>query len=326
VDLVKLLRDSIDRLPVGPHSAGLNAIYRHIQCAVRHLESNDSNDPDRRTDSIYRTNQAYEGSLKEAYRVLAGKDPAGLATHQIETYLEKNQVVRPRVLTQLTRYRQDYRNPSTHDYKLDFDYDEALLAIVSVCAFAKLLLNQIANKLTEQKAIAATQRHEKPDLKKISDKVLYISERLFENYDFINSVPGSETDGAIQGVLIASGLTEVDLITEGSFWGVKTKWGNEVIGIDTRLAQIDFEDYVRDYTVGYLDSGFEEENVGGGILFEITDSGTDVIHYKSMFDGKPFHLISPADKGEHPNFENEAKNIREIGRKQITYAQPSEAE
>ncbi len=154
MDLVALLEQAASQLPAGEHSVGLNAIVRHVKAAIRHLERDQITDPDTCTDAIYRMNQAYEGSLKEAYRVLAGKDPSGLSPFQIESYLESNRVVRPRVLTQLTRYRQDYRNPSTHDYKLDFDEDEALLAIVSVCGFAKLLINQISSKLSSNAAVA----------------------------------------------------------------------------------------------------------------------------------------------------------------------------
>jgi len=47
----------------------------------------------------------------------------------------------------MSRYREDYRNPSTHDYKLDFDENEALLAILSVCAFAKLLVARMKSQL-----------------------------------------------------------------------------------------------------------------------------------------------------------------------------------
>ncbi|MEG8021255.1 hypothetical protein [Sphingomonas aerolata] len=154
MDLVALLEQAASQLPAGEHSVGLNAIVRHVKAAIRHLERDQITDPDTCTDAIYRMNQAYEGSLKEAYRVLASKDPSGLSPFQIENYLESNRVVRPRVLTQLTRYRQDYRNPSTHDYKLDFDDDEALLAIVSVCGFAKLLINQISSKLASNAAVA----------------------------------------------------------------------------------------------------------------------------------------------------------------------------
>jgi len=119
-----------------------------IEVAHRHLARGQAqNDETAFTDAIYRTNQAFEGSIKEAYRVLASKEPANKTPFQIEQYLQKHGVLRERVLTQFTRYRTEWRNPSTHDYKLDFDEDEAFLAIVSVSAFVKVLVDQIIEAL-----------------------------------------------------------------------------------------------------------------------------------------------------------------------------------
>jgi hypothetical protein len=106
------------------------------------------------TDAIYRTNQAFEGSLKEAYRVLAGKDPNRTRPFDIEDYFQQNSILRPRVLAQFKNYRQEWRNPSAHDYRLDFDEDEALLAIVTVSAFAIVLTDQIAERVAFQQAQA----------------------------------------------------------------------------------------------------------------------------------------------------------------------------
>ncbi len=129
--------------------AGLQSVLRHIEAAYRHLtRGQNEEDETAFTDAIYRTNQAFEGSIKEAYRVLEAKDPQRLSPHQIEVYFEKNKVFRDRVLWQFTNYRTNWRNPSTHDHNLDFDEDEAFLAIVSVSAFTKLLVDQIAEKLS----------------------------------------------------------------------------------------------------------------------------------------------------------------------------------
>ncbi len=140
-------------VPNGEHSAGLSAVLRHIEAAVRHYERGKAKgDEDYFTDAIYRTNQAFEGSLKEAYRVLALMNPNNKKLHQIEEFLESGGLFRKRVSDQFTRYRQDYRNPSTHDYILDFNSDEALLAILSVSAFAKLIVDQIAEKIAFENA------------------------------------------------------------------------------------------------------------------------------------------------------------------------------
>ncbi len=145
MDVVAKLREAVDSIPNGDFSPGLSAIVRHIDAAIKHFErAQQDSDEDAFTDVIYRTNQAYEGSLKEAYRAIANKNPSRKTLFEIEKFFQENKGLRARVLTQMSRYREDYRNPAAHDYKLDFDENEALLAILSVAAFAKLLVDQIA--------------------------------------------------------------------------------------------------------------------------------------------------------------------------------------
>lgn len=161
MDLVDALRKKIDVLVDGEYVPGLKAVLLHIETAFRHLSrGQESYDETAFTDAIYRTNQAFEGSVKEAYRVLAGQDPAKKSPFDIENYLEKNNIFRSRVLSQLTTYRMEWRNPSAHNYKLDFDESEAFLAIISVSAFACLLLDQIAERIayTRSRAEAEAQK------------------------------------------------------------------------------------------------------------------------------------------------------------------------
>ena len=156
MNILEVLRNRVAALPTGPHIDGLRAVLRHIEVATNHLSrGQQSGDETSFTDAIYRTNQGFEGSLKEAYRVLAGKDPTQVKPYEIEQYFQKEGQLRPRVLAQLVSYRKDWRNPSTHDHRLDFDEDEALLAIVSVFAFAVVLIDQIAEKLSFEAARAA---------------------------------------------------------------------------------------------------------------------------------------------------------------------------
>lgn len=155
MDLVDTLKKKIEVLDDGDYVPGLRAVLRHIETAFRHLSRGQEIDDETAfTDAIYRTNQAFEGSIKEAYRVLAGQDPQKKRPFDIENYLEKNQIFRSRVLSQFTTYRTEWRNPSTHDYRLDFDESEAFLAIVSVSAFACLLLDQIGERLSYLKSQA----------------------------------------------------------------------------------------------------------------------------------------------------------------------------
>ena len=148
MDLVDTLRKKIDILEDGDYLLGLKAVLLHIETAFNHLSRGRENDDNTAfTDAIYRTNQAFEGSIKEAYRVFAEQDPAKKRPFDIENYLEQNNIFRSRILSQFTTYRTEWRNPSTHDYKLDFDESEAFLAIISVSAFACLLLDHIAKQL-----------------------------------------------------------------------------------------------------------------------------------------------------------------------------------
>jgi hypothetical protein len=153
LDLLDLIRSSIAKLPDGPYLNGLRSVLHHIDTAYKHFARGQlSNDESAFTDAIYRTNQAFEGSIKEAYRVLTKKDPSKFRPFEIEKYLEDKKVFKDRILSQFTNYRTQWRNPSTHDYNLIFDEDEAFLAIISVSAFTKLLIDQIA----EQLAFSAT--------------------------------------------------------------------------------------------------------------------------------------------------------------------------
>ncbi|WP_354399846.1 hypothetical protein [Variovorax sp. OAS795] len=150
-----MLRDKTAATDDGDHAAGLKAVLLHIETAFAHYSRGETSGDDTAfTDAIYRSNQAFEGSVKEAYRVLTGNDPAKKTPFEIEKYLEEHQILRRRVLEQLSNYRSQWRNPSTHDYKLDFDQSESLFAIVSVAAFAAMLIEEIQQKLAFNKSQA----------------------------------------------------------------------------------------------------------------------------------------------------------------------------
>jgi hypothetical protein len=153
MDLTKIIREAIDQLPKGEYSPGLASVANHINVAVRHLESaQKTKDQHLFTDTVYRCNQAFEGSIKELYRVLAAADPSKKTPYEIESFLESGDILRPNVLNQFKRYRQEWRNPSTHDYTLDFDENEAFIAIVNIAAFAKVSIGQISSKIAFENA------------------------------------------------------------------------------------------------------------------------------------------------------------------------------
>lgn len=157
MNLTDIIRSAVERLPTGEHDVGLRSVVTHIERAIVNLErGQQEGDDEWYRDAIYRCNQAFEGSVKEAYRVLAGGDPTKKTPFEIEQYIEQNNVLRDRVLNQLVRFRKEWRNPSTHDYNLDFDENEAFLAVVNVCAFAKVLVNEIALKLAYSASVQAS--------------------------------------------------------------------------------------------------------------------------------------------------------------------------
>ncbi|MCK1476211.1 hypothetical protein IVB27_15695 [Bradyrhizobium sp. 197] len=112
MDLQKILDQTIKDLPAGPYKIDLKAVMAHIDAAIKHYKRGQS-EPDQTLfiDAVFRCNQAFEGSVKEAYRVLAGKDPSRIAPHKIEEFRGEADLLRKKVLDQFTRYRTEWRNP-----------------------------------------------------------------------------------------------------------------------------------------------------------------------------------------------------------------------
>lgn len=197
MQLTSLITEKLKAIPDGEHSIGLSAVLTHIQTASRHYDrAREHGDETAFTDAIYRSNQAFEGSIKEAYRVLASMDPSKKTPHEIEKYLESKNIFRGRVLNQFTTYRTEWRNPSTHDYRLDFDSNEAFLAIVSVTAFACLLADQIAQHLAFLEAKSRTEGI-KPQVVEGHVDLLERSASLIA--DFVNKLPSSSLDLTFAG-------------------------------------------------------------------------------------------------------------------------------
>lgn len=152
MDIITTLRRKIDQAGAGNHITGLMAMLAHVEVAHRHLIRGQKDaDETAFTDAVYRTNQAFEGGLKEAYGVIAKKSPDKARIFDIEQHFIKSNLFRKRVMDQFTHYRQEWRNPSAHDYKLDFNESEAFLAIVSVTAFSCLLVDEIALQLSRDR-------------------------------------------------------------------------------------------------------------------------------------------------------------------------------
>ncbi|MBU8883842.1 hypothetical protein KSK37_12170 [Kaistella sp. DKR-2] len=149
MDIIKEIQNQISTIKENDDSNYLDSIFNHINRAeYYYLEG--KNDNNFFNDVIYRSNQAFEGALKESFKVLAGKTDEEVSKktpNEIESYFEKENIFRERVLQLFKNYRQEWRNKSTHDFKLFFDESEAFLALINVSSFVHLLLKQIQEKI-----------------------------------------------------------------------------------------------------------------------------------------------------------------------------------
>ena len=146
MDLLREIKAKIEALPEDSRAGPLE-VLRHLQQSERLLHQGRQREPEFFNDIIYRTNQAFEGALKEAYRALESKDPDKVTPHKIEQLLARTSIVRPKIISLMQNYRTEWRNPPTHDYTLRFDESESILAIASVSSFFWALLGQIEDKI-----------------------------------------------------------------------------------------------------------------------------------------------------------------------------------
>jgi hypothetical protein len=236
MDLQRILEQKLGDLPPGPHQSGLKAVMAHVEAAVRHFKRGQAEaDTSLFTDVVFRCNQAFEGSIKEAYRVLAKKDPQQTTPSHIEKFMASANLLRKKVLDQFTRYRTEWRNPSTHDYTLDFDEDEALLAIVTVTVFAIVLCDQIDGALAFDAAAASTPtigvskaEEEKPLLEIVTPKILSFATSLADDVKPAESIRQDyyRLEGALGGYLSAE---------LASLPGVIVKQGRTLAGRETDI-------------------------------------------------------------------------------------------
>lgn len=151
MDTLNAISDQIIEIRKLSSAVTLDKVFIHIERAeFFYKEGIATKDENYFTDVIYRTNQAFEGSLRQSYMILADKSEkqaSNQRTVDIEEFFESNSIFNERVLHFFKNYRQEWRNKSTHDFNLFFNQSEAFLAIVNVSAYIFVLLNQIIEKL-----------------------------------------------------------------------------------------------------------------------------------------------------------------------------------
>ncbi len=75
MDLLQEIKTRIESLAGAACESGIKAAVRHIEVAERHLtRSRKEQEDDLLNDVVYRSNQAFEGMLKEAYSVFTETD------------------------------------------------------------------------------------------------------------------------------------------------------------------------------------------------------------------------------------------------------------
>lgn len=90
MDILNLIQVQITEIRQNNPPDYLDAILVHLERAYLYYEKG-SNDSYYYNDVVYRTNQAYEGSLREAYKVLYNKTSDQVAKkspYEIEVYLK----------------------------------------------------------------------------------------------------------------------------------------------------------------------------------------------------------------------------------------------
>jgi hypothetical protein len=144
VDLLVELKRKVAEIQSAEWKEGFEFTVRHIEVAEQYfrLAQGDQN-ANYFNDVVYRTNQAFEGILEEAYFVLEGTRAMRLTPNELEKYFLDNQRLTLRTSSLFKNYRQQWRNPSTHDHKLLFSEQEAFLALVNVSSFAVVLLDEL---------------------------------------------------------------------------------------------------------------------------------------------------------------------------------------
>ncbi len=156
MDITNHIREQVLLIRRRTSKIDLSGLIVHLERAEYfYNEGRAKQDDNFFTDVIYRTNQIYEGALREAYNILSESvnekiNKKRINTIDIENYFIKHDILNKRVVMFFGVYRENWRNESTHNYRLFFNESEALMAINTVSSFAYVLINQILEALAFQ--------------------------------------------------------------------------------------------------------------------------------------------------------------------------------
>jgi len=211
MDLLQEIKEKTTSIPDPKVRTGVEAAVTHIAVAERWFQRARSEySSEMFNDVIYRSNQAFEGMLKEAFSVLKKQDASKKTPSEIEKSLKADKIFTSRVLDRFENYRTEWRNPSTHDHRLVFNEQEALLAIISVSAFAVILIDQLIESIgydEEKLGVQANKREILKRLGSVEDKTIFqLVAGLLEQFGlelFKHGDPGEMKEVEILGRLAA---------------------------------------------------------------------------------------------------------------------------
>jgi hypothetical protein len=285
LDILSLIREQILEIKKLSSTTNLDEIILHIERAeFYYIEGKSRGDDHYYTDVIYRTNQAFEGSLKQSYVVLAGKTETQVErkrTIEIEDFFEKNQIFNERVLHFFKNYRKDWRNTATHDFKLFFNQSEAFLAITNVSSYMYLLFNQMIEKLAfenEKARLIQEKGKQKIISQIINDTSLALDEKVVElikefsykNEHISDDVKELEILGMFSA-FVSSTASAIEAFTDVEVSGGTKSYrldmlivsGNERVVLEIKQPGLTYEDSHHDQVDEYL----EATGLHNGILW-----------------------------------------------------------
>jgi hypothetical protein len=300
MDLLKEIKDKIKSNAELNGGRGIESVLAHIEIAERHhLRAKKERDEHLYTDVIYRTNHAFEGILKEAYITLADKPADKLTPFEIETYLLDSNILRGRVVDLLTNYRQNWRNPSTHDYQLFFSEQESFLAIITVSAFASILLDQMIEKIAYNAKYAELDNIIKlardnikdfstlPPLLKVSSVLFSYAKHYINNFSSMSASIMS-TANAQMAAFIKKVAPELDVELEMAAgivgqqlqFDIVVRDNDEIVVIETRepRSQDEYEaNFDDEAAVNQLARRLYEAGLKSGVVFFYPGHSEDIV-------------------------------------------------
>lgn len=333
MDLLQQIKTKLASDPHWAPSPGLKSVLTHVEVAERyHLRAHAERDEHLYTDVIYRTNHAYEGILREAYELLAGKPADKLSTYEIEDYLLANSVLRARVADLLKNYRQHWRNPSTHDHQLFFSEQESFLAIVNVCAFVSILLDQMLERVAYErkkkdldKALLARDAikdfEELPLIDKVFRLLLSFTDHYIKRFPEMSALPRSVATAQIAAFL-EQVAPEFKIVQEASihlgdrtvYLDLLVQLGEETVAVETREPRSrDIEgQFATDAAMDQLTSMLRAAGLRQGVLFQFPGASDDMPVATTASSGWPRDLSLRIVYGADPDeFDDEEEFAEE---------------